>query len=380
MPNPLTQAVEEQLDKGRPDGDEAGRESVDNRERGCGHLNPNAAYVRSDVTALSGSEGEIPRFVELDDPVEYREHNGKGAIIPGYVGFPGTSFDLHYRADGRTTTPAEDITDHHERLSRHGFDGKHYGDITSAQATDLLMSVGKTNYATPQDYINECRERGLNLKIPISDRQEPPAVEPLRTRVWVVHPHGCGDGRPGIIGYAYLTRVIFTTGTKAKPEDPDIPKWASDYAAAGKFDVVDRGEPISDDEAETRSNHVPLDEFDVDDAEDVEAVEDDPDDTADTDTRDVATITVADDDAAGDVSGIEVEFGRGDIPVRERVASFEAATDDTLPYNALKIIAANRDEVDVGPTPSEGDLIAAIAEDAHAFVPAYHTAEGGASE
>jgi len=368
MTNPLTKAVEEQLDKGRPD-DDGGRESVDNRERGCGHLNPTSAYLRSDVTALSGPDGSIPRVVELDEPVEYREHNGKGAIIPGYVGFPGTSFDKHYVADGRTTTPSEDIHDHHDRLSRYGFDGKHYGEITSARATDLLMSVGKTNYETPDDFIQECRERGLNLKIPISDRQEPPEVEPLRTRVWVIHPHGCGDDRPGIIGYAYLTRVIFTTGTKASAEDPDIPAWASDYAAAGKFDVVDRGEPISKDDAEAASNHVPLSEFDLGDADDVEDVTDPEPMNAD---RDVATVTVADDGGAGDVTGLEVEFDRGDIPEAERVASLSRATDDTLPYNALKVVASNRDDVEVGSTPSEGELIAAIAEDAHGFVPAYH--------
>lgn len=366
MTNPLIEAVEEQLDEGRPDD---GRETIDNRERGCGHLHSNAAYVRCDVSALSSPDGEIPRFVELDDPVEYREHTGKGAIIPGYLAFPGNSFDLHYVADGGTTTPADDIDAHHDRLTRFGFDGKHYGEITSARATDLLMSVGKTHWETPDDFVKECRERGLNLKIPVSDRQEPPVVEPLRTRVWVIHPHGCGDGRPGIIGYSYLTRTVFTTGTKATEADPDIPAWAADYADAGKFEVVDRGEPISKDEAEKRKNHVPLSEFDLSDADDVDDVDESGDPNED---RDVATITVADDDASGDVSGVEVEFGRPDIPERERIQSFEVAVDAVLPYNALKIIASNRDEVDVGATPSEGDLIKAIAGDAEAYVPAYH--------
>lgn len=367
MTSPLIDHVDEQLSKAQP---EDGRESIDNRERGCGHLKPTSAYLRSDLSALGSPKGEIPPFVELDDPVEYREHTGKGAIIPGYLAFPGNSFDLHYQADGGTTTPEGDIDDHHERLRRHGFDGKHYGDITSAQATDLLMSVGKTNWETPEDYIDECRTRGLNLKIPVSDRQEPPTVEPLRTRVWIIHPHGCGENRPGIIGYAYLTRCVFTTGTKATPDDPDIPSWASDYAAAGKFDVVDRGEPIAEDDAEAAKNHVPLSDFDTDDADDVEAFDDT--DTEDPRSGDVATISVADDDAPGDVSAVEVEFGRGDIPVRERVASFEAAVDAVLPYNALKVISANRDDVDVGATPSIDDLIASIAEDAHAYVPAYH--------
>lgn len=364
MTNPLREAVGDALDQAR-DGD--GRESIDNRERGCGHLKPNSAYVRSDVAALSGPDGEVPVFVELDDPVEYREHNGKGAIIPGYVAFPGTSFDLHYRANGGTTSPEGDVEAHHERLSRYGFDGKHYGEITSARASDLLMSIGKTNWETPQDFVDETLERGLNLKIPVSDRQAPPPVEPLRTRVWVIHPHGCGEDRPGIIGYAYLTRTVFTTGTKASSEDPDIPAWAQDYADAGKFDVVDRGKPISADDAERAAKHVPLSEFDVDDADDV----DDFAEAESAERPDTATITVADDDAPGDVSGIEVQFGRGDVPVTKRRDTFENATDDGLPYNALKIIAAKRDDVDVGSTPSEDDLITGIVDDAYGYIPAY---------
>jgi hypothetical protein len=372
MTTQLVKAVDEMLDKGRPDDDESGRESVDNRERGCGHLKPNSAYVRTDVAALSHEDGTIPRFVELDDPVEYREHTGKGAIIPGYVAFPGNSFDKHYVADGRTTTPSDEIEAHHDRLWSYGFDDEHYGKITSAQSVDILMSVGKTNWETPDEYIEECRERGLNLKIPVSDRQEPPAVEPLRTRCWVIHPHGCGEDRPGIIGYSYLTRVVYTTGTKASAEDPDIPAWASDYAAAGKFDVVDRGEPIEA-ESDAAKNHVPLSEFDLDDVDDVDGFDDDPTDRrGDTEDRDVATVTVADDGAGGDVTGLEVEFGRDDIPWDERRESFVAACDDVLPYNALKVIGSNRDDINVGATPPKDDLIDHIVDDADAVVPAYH--------
>jgi len=365
--NELHEAVEKQLDKGRPDD---GRETIGNKRRGCGHLKPTSAYVRTDVSALSGPGGEIPRFVELDDPVEYREHTGKGAIIPGFNAFPGNSFSLHYAADGRTTTPSGDIHDHIERLSRYGFDAEHYGKITSARSIDILMSVGKTNWETPEDFIDECIDRGLNLKIPTSDRQEPPVVEPLRTRCWVIHPHGAGEGRPGIIGYSYLTRTVFTTGTKATADDPDIPAWAEDYAAAGKMEVVDRGEPIpADDDAPSTT----LEDFEVDDADDVEAVdESEPDDE---DDRDVATITVADGEAPGDVSGVEIEFGREDIHRDRRRVSFEDAVDGPLPYNALKVVAANRDEIEVGSTPSTDDLIDAIVDDADGFVPAYDRGE-----
>lgn len=375
MSNPLTEAVDDVLNDGRPDD---GRESIDNRERGCGHLNPSSCYVRSDVGALSAAGGEIPRFVELDEPVEYREHTGKGAIIPGFVNFPGVSFGLHYEADGRTTTPEDDIHDHVGRLKRHGFDGDHFGSITSASAHDLLMSVGKTNYATPDEYIDECRDRGLNLKIPISDRQEPPTIEPLRTRVWVIHPHGAGEDRPGIIGYAYLTRAVFTTGTKATADDPDIPAWAEDYAAAGKVDVVDRGEPIAEDDKAHDKPSTTLRDFEVDrDAADEATVDDQPDpadpalrEDETPPERDTAELARADPDAADDVSSVQIEFGRGDIPVTDRVASIKEGDDGTgLSYNTLKLIAARRDDVDVGSTPSKEDLIHAIAEDAYGYIP-----------
>ena len=366
MTSPLIEAVGSLLDKAR-DGDE--RETIDNRERGCGHLKPTSAYVRTDVAALSGPSGEIPRFVELDDPVEYREHTGKGAIIPGWVAFPGNAFSLHYAADGRTTTPAGDIHDHIERLSRYGFDGDHYGDITSARSIDLLMSVGKTNWETPDEFVDECVDRGLNLKIPVSDRQEPPVIEPLRTRCWVIHPHGCGEGRPGIIGYSYLTRTVFTTGTKATAEDPDIPAWAADYAAAGKFEVVDRGEPIAETDGGATTT---LEDFEVSDAPDVEDYFGESAEPTNDPERDVATVTVSDTEGVGGVSGVEVEFVRPDIPADRRRESFEQAVDaGPLNYNARKVIASNRDEVDVGATPSTDELIDALVDDADAFVPAY---------
>jgi hypothetical protein len=352
------------LDKAR-DGDK--RESIDNRERGCGHLKPRSCYLRSDVAALSADGGDIPRFVELDDPVEYREHTGRGAIIPGWKAFPGNSFAAHYEADGRTTTPTGDISAHFERLSRFGFDGKHFANITSAQSHDVLMSVGATNWETPDDYIDECRDRGLNLKIPVSDSSPPPIVEPLRTRVWVIHPNGAGENRPAIIGYAYLTRNVFTSGTEATADDGDVPGWAEDFAEVrDDFDLVDRGEPIAEDDpafdrSQTRlADHDPFD-----------GTIDDPEPEGEHD-RDVATVTVADDDGAGDVSGLEVEFGRGDIPVSARTESFESAVDDgPISYNALKVIASNRDEADVDAQPSQDDLIGALVDDAFAFVPAY---------
>lgn len=380
MTNALAEHVKQQLTK--PIGDD-GRESIDNRERGCGHLDPNACYIRTDLAALSDPDGELPVFVELDDPVEYREHTGRGAIIPGWKAFPGNSFGAHYVADDRTTTPEGDLVDHADRLFRHGFDGDHYAEITSARAIDVLVSVGASNWETPAEFVEECRDRGLNLKVPVSDSNPPPVIEPLRTRAWVIHPNGCGDGRPGIIGYSYLTRNVFTSGTNATDDDPDVPKWAEDYAdTRGDVDIVDRGEPIGEDET-------------VDDAQttigDVTTPDDDApygrcDECGGTlradgscsscqawpdDERDVATVTVEDDT---DVHGVEVEFGRDDLSKTSRITSIESAMEDgPLTYNTLKVIAGNRDDVDVDRTPTAERLIDAIA-DAGGYIPAYGSA------
>jgi len=237
---------------------ESGHEELlDNESRGCGHLQRNAAYVRSDL-AFASPDGEIPLFVELDDPVEYREYGERGAIIPGYRDFPGVKLGIGYVNDGRTTTPVEEITRHHERLQETTrFDGDHYGAITPARSHDILMSVGATHWPTPGDYIEECQTQGLNLKLPSGPGNEPPVVNPMRTRCWVIHPHGCGDGRAGIIGYAVLTRALYTTGENATAEDPDIPQYAREWHDAGKIDLATPGpetDPESDPEGDEGEN------------------------------------------------------------------------------------------------------------------------------
>lgn len=227
-------------------------EEIDNTERGCGHLKHNAAYLRSDVTKLSSVSGSIPPFVKLDTPIEYREHGDRGAILPGWKPFPGVEFSLAYHNEGYTTTPVGQIEKHQRRLEDLSFDGDHYGDITVAQSHDLLMSVGATNWPTPEEYIEECRELGLNLKIPSSPNHDPPVVNPFVTRCWVIHPNGIEEGRAAIIGYAVLTRCIFTTGKNATGIDPDIPKYAQDWARTGKVHLATPGPEVSDEDGRTQ--------------------------------------------------------------------------------------------------------------------------------
>lgn len=226
-------------------------EMLDNEKRGCGHLDHNAAYVRADVNhaAFSGSGGEIPRFVALDEPVEYREYGDRGAIMPGWKPFPGAAFATAYVNEGHTTTPSNAIQNHHARLAeRLSFDGEHYGELTAARAHDLLMSVGATHWQTPEGYIDECRRLGLNLKVPSSPNREPPVINPMRTRCWVVHPNGAGDGRAAIIGYAVLSRTVFTTGEDATEDDPDVPEYAREWAEVGRVNLTTPGKEVDPEE------------------------------------------------------------------------------------------------------------------------------------
>lgn len=224
---------------------EAGHEEeIDNKERGCGHLKHNAAYVRSDVQALSSAEGTVPRFVELDTPVEYREHGDRGAIIPGWRPFPGVQFATAYRNEGFTTSPPGALELYENRMENLRFDGDHYGEITVARSHDLLMSVGATHWSTAEEYIAECRDMGLNLKIPSGPSNEPPVVNPMVTRCWVVHPD-VYDGRAAIIGYAVLTRTLYTTGENATADDPDIPSYAQEWAETGKVSLATPGQEVS---------------------------------------------------------------------------------------------------------------------------------------
>lgn len=222
-------------------------EQLDNEKRGCGHLSHNACYVRSDVHALSSDEGSVPRFVELDDPQEYRETPSRGSIIPGYEEFPGVEYSLAYQMSGGTTTPAGAIDSHIDRLRRMPLDGEHYGEQTPAHAHDLLMSVGASHWPTPEEYIEECRERGLNLKIPAGKNNSPPTINPMRTRCWIVHPNGIREGRAALIGWAVLTRAVFTTGEEATAEEPDVPTYAAEWAETGTVSLATPGPTIDPD-------------------------------------------------------------------------------------------------------------------------------------
>lgn len=257
---------------------ETGRELLPNPERGCGYLKEEKGYIRTDP--VRDPDGDIPTFVTFDQPVPYKE-----GTLRSYQQFDGLAFQRSLDDDFQTI-PEDDVSNLWERLEG-SEDGDHWGEITTAFAQDMLMWVGETYYEDPAEYVEECRKYGLSKAIPVSKRQGPPAINPFHTRVFLVHPTAYrvyeqtteteSDGEtvestekvrvsyldddrlgdddaddpvktvPGVIGYSYLTRVVWTA-----PEDGDIPKWAQQYEDTGQLEIVDMGDPVPEDEVSER--------------------------------------------------------------------------------------------------------------------------------
>jgi hypothetical protein len=247
-------------------------ETIPNPERGCGHLKPGKAYFRSDV----GIDGLLPAFVEFDQPIPFKEDNKRS-----YKQFPGIQFELSVTGDTgfTTTTPKDEITAHLERLSFDRPTGTTAGEMVSFHAHDYLLSVGKTYYETPEKFIQEAKQHGVSKGISVTSGNAPPAVNPGRTRLFLLHPKAVevtvtetesqevekteeidlpnGDTKtvsytetemvdveqteyvPGLIGYTYLTRVVYT-----EDADGNVPQYIQDYEATGSLDVAKIGQPV----------------------------------------------------------------------------------------------------------------------------------------
>lgn len=282
------------------DGSGTDAETIENRERGCGYLKAGNSYIRCDPSAFSEG-GTLPGFVAFVDsngdlhPIPFKE-----SLPRGYETVDGTNFlaaaeternlaclypgdpdaeqshqEAHQEAkknmvgtglyDTIEEVPASELARHLDRMAHDGFDGReHWGEITPANSQDLMMRVGKSYYDEPWDFIDETLELGLNKGISVHSNKSPPTIQPGRTRCWLIHPHACGEDMPGVIGFCYLTRCIFT-----RDKDGNVPKYAQNYADAGELDVVDIGEPQPREEDEEREGedvaegHQTLDNFEA---------------------------------------------------------------------------------------------------------------------
>lgn len=275
-------------------------ETIENKERGCGYLKAGNAYVRCDASAFSG-DGALPGFVVFVDdegslqPIPYKESLPRGyetlngsnflaaaetarnvaCLYPGDADAEETHQEAHQAAlqnmvdvgvyDSVEQAPESELERHLDRMRIDGMAGDHWGEIKPANSKDLLMRVGKSYYEHPWDFIDETLELGFNKGISVHSNKRPPTIQTGRTRCWLIHPHACGEDMPGVIGFVYLTRTIYTLD-----KDGNVPKYAQDYADADQLDVVDIGEPEPREEDEDREGediaeaHRGLDEFDAD--------------------------------------------------------------------------------------------------------------------
>lgn len=272
-------------------------EQIPNKERGCGYLKAGNAYIRCDPSSFSEG-GALPGFVAIVDdngdlhPIPYKESlprgyetiNGTNFLAaaetirnfqPLYPGGPDAS-ESHQEAHERAlqnmvdagaypsvdAVPASELSRHLDRMAIDGIQSEHWGAMKPANSKDLMMRVGKSYYDEPWDYIDETLELGLNKGISVHSNKKPPVIQEGRTRCWLIHPHACGEDMPGVIGFSYLTRCIFT-----RDKDGNVPKYAQDYGEAGHLDVVEIGEPEPLEEDDERDyddiaeQHQGLDEF-----------------------------------------------------------------------------------------------------------------------
>lgn len=241
-------------------------DQIENKERGCGHLEPGKAYIRGVVTGRGG--GVLPSFVKCDPPIPFHEIGTEGSFTRSYKHIDGLTLQLATEGDvcryvplspnsryedidtawdrmaslglyeTRMDIPESETQRHIDRVHYRGPEGDHWGNIPTAGQTDLLMRAGESYYPDPDEFIQEARQRGLSKAIPIGPNREPPQVVPGITRCWIMHPAALDDGKygGGIIGYVYLDDVVFT-----EPEEGDVPQYVTDLESQGKIRTVEIG-------------------------------------------------------------------------------------------------------------------------------------------
>lgn len=268
--------------------EETGREVIPNKERGCGFLQPNKAYIRSDASRF----GALPAFVKFTEPVEPEkfidEFAYKEGEPRGWMKIDSTKFELAHQDDiryellpksyteegiafliaasdseyeDREDVPDSEIERHLDRLRWYDEDEDQLGSMKTWQAHDIMMRVGASHYPEPEDFIQECVTQGLNKAIASGSNTPFPKVVEGRTKLYVVHPNALeyevdAEDDPeveadtktvrkqGVIGYVYLTRVIYT-----EDEDGKVPDWMKEREQAKDYvDIVEIGEKIPEEE------------------------------------------------------------------------------------------------------------------------------------
>lgn len=218
---------------------ETGREIVPNYERGCGFKDDEAAYFRMDVS----ENGVLPAFVEFDKYQEYNEGHFRG-----YKEINGDRYEKVITENGTNTIPEGEFEDHMNRVATLA-NPTHFGSTKEATTFDYIMHIGSSYYETPEEFIKECKTIGLNKRVPVS-KNKIPEIIPGRTRIFFVHPNAMDDGeQPAVIGYSYVTRIIWVSSEKG---DGHNPSYIEDWEKTGKIDIVEKDEEIP----ETSEEHL----------------------------------------------------------------------------------------------------------------------------
>ncbi|NIT78775.1 MAG: hypothetical protein GWO44_18260 [Thermoplasmata archaeon] len=262
-----------------------------NPKRGCGHLKPHAVYMTAQFSAF----GELPTFVQITPPIPHQEAWFRGVKYVNGLALDAVMGWAHADID-RERTPAYRLApscESQKLLARMG--GRHFcarldeisaalvgdGLVFSAEdvdrevdnlragkayapvnlgafeefwALDMLDWIGESHYPTPESFIEEAKQLGVNRRLP---KGFFPRIRKGQTRVWFLHPKairapgdrispdqeemGVGDDfvlRPGLIGYSYLTHLIYTA-----PPNQAVPEDMKKRAAAGEIEIVELTPP-----------------------------------------------------------------------------------------------------------------------------------------
>ena len=212
-------------------------EVIPNNKRGCGYLKV-GSYLRADLSP----DGTLPPFVKFTTPLPYLEQHFRG-----HIKFNGLQFEL---ANNIATDPEEEIENTLQKLkhceTEEGTEIENVAESKSAWSTDILMWIGEKYYSKPEKFIEEAEKMGVNKRI---TKGMPPLIMTGKTKLYLIHPKAIDNKSAGIIGYTYLTRVIFCTDKDTKSQNP---KWVNDLNKLGLIDIVKIGTQDPNDETQKR--------------------------------------------------------------------------------------------------------------------------------
>jgi len=267
-------------------------QQIHNPKRGCGYLKHNSFYVRSAPSRAMGWEGLLPLFTEFKPAIRFMEQHFRGVAA-----FNGLAFEL-------ATNPATGLTDAEEAIIAEDLGGYSYpewyaqewasltrlapdcveptelgrhlarlrnqagiwanepitrqtlGHCPYPWQQDILMWVGESYYPDVDTFIKEGIEHGFNKRVRLNGA--PPQFVRGLTKLYLLHPKAKlanGQIGPGLIGYCYMTEVIYTI-----PKDGVMPDFVDKLIQRRQVQPVHIGPQIAplEDQIAAREESSPL--------------------------------------------------------------------------------------------------------------------------